>query len=563
MQITEDLLKKILVEPGVFTEKQFTLAQEDAKAKGITLYEYLLDSSLIKNSQLAQLIAAELKIPYIDLKHTQIDKQVLKYIPEKFAREQLVFPFKKEDKTLYVATANPTNFMVIDFMRKKLGLNIKYYFTADKDIKDMFDLYVEDVENSFEKIIEENVKIARNSYGKSKEHPIIKIVDEVIDYAYKNKASDIHIEPEEKYSLLRFRIDGMLHDIAEFPIDVHEQIVTRIKVMSNLRTDVRQQPQDGKIQKKMYDETLNLRVSLVPVTEGEKVVLRLLSEKSRKMSLKDLGFREESLEKIELGYKKPYGMILTTGPTGSGKTTTLYAILKNLNRREINIMTIEDPVEYEIAGISQIQVNNKAGLTFASGLRAIVRQDPDVILVGEIRDSETASIAVNSSMTGHLVLSTLHANDAATTVPRLFDMGVEPFLVASSLNVIVGQRLVRRICDNCKVSVELSQTDFKTYAKNFPAEFVKDHFKYSEYKRVYKGKGCDECHGTGYSGRVGIYEVMEIDDDIRVAIVNKQSAATIAEIAISKGMKTMLEDGLDKVKLGVTTIDEVIRVSKE
>ncbi len=563
MQITEDLLKRILVDTKIFTEKQFDLAKDDAKSKGITLYEYLSSSDLIKSSQLAQLISAELKIPYVDLKHTKIDKLALEYIPEKFARGQLVFPFKISNNTLYVATAKPGNFLSIDFIRKKIGLNVKYYFSSDKDIKEMFDMYVEDIENSFEKIIQDNIKMASESYGKSKEHPIIKIVDEIIDYAYKSKASDIHLEPEEKYSLLRFRIDGMLHDITEIPIEIHEQIITRIKVMSNLRTDVRQVPQDGKIQKKMYDETLNLRVSLVPVTEGEKAVLRLLSEKSRKMSLKDLGFRDDSLEKIELGYKKPYGMILTTGPTGSGKTTTLYAILKNLNRREINIMTIEDPVEYEIEGISQIQVNNKSGLTFASGLRAIVRQDPDVILVGEIRDSETANIAVNSSMTGHLVLSTLHANDASTTIPRLFDMGVEPFLVASSLNVVVGQRLVRRICDNCKVSVDMTASDYKAYAKNFPDEFVKDNFKHSDFKRVYKGKGCDECHGTGYVGRIGIYEVMEIDDDIRTAIVNKENASTISEIAISKGMRTMLEDGLEKVRLGITTIDEVIRVSKE
>lgn len=331
-------------------------------------------------------------------------------------------------------------------------------------------------------------------------------------------------------------------------------------MLSKLRTDEHQKAQDGKLVTKIEEDNLDLRVSIVPITNGEKVVMRLLSEKSRQFSLEDLGFSETDLVKVTTAYKKPHGMILSTGPTGSGKTTSLYAILKLLNKREVNIATIEDPVEYDMDGINQIQVNEKTELTFAKGLRSIVRQDPDIILVGEIRDEETAGIAINSAMTGHLVLSTLHTNDAATSIPRLTDMNIEPFLISSTVNIIIAQRLVRKICQNCRVSYE---SPVKDLTKNLSDASVAKHFKGEEKARLYKGQGCPTCQHTGYTGRIGVFEILEITDEIRKAIVDKKPANIIHDLAIKSGMTTMLDDGLEKTKKGLTTIEEVVRVTKE
>lgn len=563
MKITNEILQSILLDSGIVSRKEFDLAVKSAIAQDITLFQYLSESNIIKDDQLGQLIANYFNLPYINLNHLSIEDEVLKIIPEKFARQQKVISFLVENGELHIATPNPENIKIANLLKVKSDLPLKIHYTTEKSVREALDLYAKDVALAFEDLLAENIKQTKGSSGHYIEPPIIKIVDLIIDYAYKNKASDVHIEPEEDNALLRFRIDGMLHDIVKLPKKVHEQVVTRLKVMSDLRTDTRQIPQDGKIQVKMYDENLNLRVSTVPVVSGEKVVLRLLSEKSRNLTLADLGFKDESYERIKRGYSKPYGMILTTGPTGSGKTTTLYSILKLLNKREVNLMTIEDPVEYEIEGINQIQVNPKSGLTFANGLRSIVRQDPDIILVGEIRDHETAQIAVNSAMTGHLVLSTLHTNDAATTIPRLFDMGIEPFLVASSTNVIVGQRLVRKICEQCRHSLDLTQKEFKLRTQAIPEELIDKHFQVKKSIRVYEGKGCDVCHGTGYIGRIGIYEVMEVDEDIRRLIVTKSTSNEISAMAIKNGMTTMLEDGLEKIKMGITTIEEIVRVTKE
>jgi len=358
----------------------------------------------------------------------------------------------------------------------------------------------------------------------------------------------------------------MMTDIVRLPEEIHPRIVTRIKVLSKLRTDEHQAAQDGKIQwsapenSNFSTQKLDLRVSVVPSTDGEKIVMRLLSETSRQLSLEDLGFSVDDLTKVKEAYKKPHGMILATGPTGSGKTTTMYTILKLLNSREVNISTIEDPVEYDIEGITQIQVNKKTELTFAKGLRSLVRQDPDIILVGEIRDTETAEIATNAAMTGHLVLSTLHTNDSTTTMPRLTDMGIEPFLISSTINVVIAQRLVRKIHLKCRGSEEI---DIETLERSFDKSFITKAFGDKKKIRVYKGQGCAICNHSGYEGRVGIYEVLALDDDIRKAIVEKQDASSIRKIAVENGMITMAQDGLEKVKQGVTTIDEIIRVTQE
>jgi type II secretory ATPase GspE/PulE/Tfp pilus assembly ATPase PilB-like protein len=386
-----------------------------------------------------------------------------------------------------------------------------------------------------------------------------KIVDLLINYAAEDKASDVHIEPQEKNSLVRFRIDGILHDVLLLPKNLHDQVITRIKILSRLRTDEHFTPQDGKMRISLEEEDIDIRVSILPVTEGEKAVLRLLSSKFRKFSLVDLGMNEKDLKKVKDAYSRSYGMILSTGPTGSGKTTSIYAILKLLNTREKNITTIEDPAEYRIKGVNQINVNVKTNLTFANGLRSILRQDPNIIFVGEIRDSETAGIAVNASLTGHLVLSTLHTNDAATALPRLIDMNVEPFLVASTVNVIIAQRLVRKICEICKNTRNITPEEL---LKNLPPEIINKYIEKKTTITIYQGAGCKICHMTGYSGRIGVFEVLEITKAIRDLITKRQDADVILQKAIQEGMTTMLDDGLEKVFQGLTTIEEVLRVTK-
>src|SRR3989344_48478 len=418
MLVSDEQLSKILAETELISEDNLKKAKDVAAQSEIPLYKALLNLELISDENLGRIIADAVGVDFISLSRVSIPMDILQIVPEVVAIKQRIIVFNKDKDGLHLAMEDPKNVQIRQFVEKKVGIPVTPYFATEKDIGRALELYTKDVTAAFDEIIAENVKQAKVAKAGKAELPIIKIVDTIISYAYKNKASDIHIEPEEKYSLVRFRIDGILHDIVKLPPEVHPKIVTRIKVLSKLRTDEHQAPQDGKIQYKVGDDSLDIRVSTVPVTEGEKIVMRLLSERSRQASLGDLGFSDMNLAKIEKAYKKPYGMIVSTGPTGSRKTTTMYSILKILNERAVNIMTIEDPVEYDIQGVNQIQVNPKTNLTFATGLRSIVRQDPDIILVGEIRDEETAGIAVNSAMTGHLVLSTLHTNDAATAIPR-------------------------------------------------------------------------------------------------------------------------------------------------
>jgi type IV pilus assembly protein PilB len=428
--------------------------------------------------------------------------------------------------------------------------------------------YHEDIEKAFNQIIEENLRKLQKT-GKKEvsaekaalELPIIKIVDTIIEYGYENHASDIHIEPYEDREVIRFRIDGVLHDVLDLPKNIHDLVVTRLKIMAKLRTDEHRAAQDGRIEVRLKAEKLDIRVSIVPITEGEKVVMRLLAERTRRYSLEDLGFSPADYKKVKSAASKPYGMILATGPTGSGKTTTLYSILKGLNKREVNIATIEDPVEYEMEGVNQIQVNSRTNLTFAKGLRSIVRQDPDIIMVGEIRDVETAAIAVNAAMTGHLVLSTLHTNDAPTTLPRLLDMEVESFLVASTVNVVVGQRLVRLICKRCIESYTLKGEKLAIIKKELDFEKLLNK-KGINQLRLYRGKGCKYCNDSGYSGRIGIFEVMMISEKIKAMIMERKNSDEIKVQAISEGMTTVIGDGLQKALTGITTVEEVLRVSR-
>jgi type II secretory ATPase GspE/PulE/Tfp pilus assembly ATPase PilB-like protein len=389
--------------------------------------------------------------------------------------------------------------------------------------------------------------------------PIIKIVDAIIHTAYADKASDIHIEIEEERVLIRFRIDGVLHDMANLPKQLHSSIITRIKILSKLRTDEHFDAQDGKMRVQLNEEHLDIRVSVVPTAEGEKAVLRLLSSAFRSFSLSDLGMKKSDLVKVEDAISRSDGLILSTGPTGSGKTTSIYSLLKLINTREKNITTIEDPVEYRIKGVNHIPVNTRTGFTFAKGLRSVLRQDPDVIFVGEIRDTETANLAVNAALTGHLVFSTIHTNDAATAIPRMIDMSAEPFLLASTVNVVIAQRLVRKICTSCKKERVIAR-DILT--KQIPDTTWKQYFGKKTSITLFQGKGCAKCHMTGYAGRVGIFEVLEITEKIRSMIMERKDAASIRKAAIAEGMTPLLDDGIQKITSGQTTLEEVLRVIK-
>lgn len=558
MLVTDDQLKALLINAKIADDKKLAEVAEYAKNSDISFTNALTEKDIVTDENLGMLIADFLKIPFISLAKISIPEELLHIIPERIARKQKIIPFGRDGTTLKIAMADPRNTKVLELVSQKIGGGkIAAYMATDRDISNALRVYRKDLQKTFQgmiqgqdatinSLIEDNIPVAR-------------IVDLLISYAYQDKASDIHIEPEEKDSLVRFRIDGVLHDVLVLPKALHERVLTRIKVLSRLRTDEHLSAQDGKMRMMLEEENLDLRVSIVPVVEGEKVVLRLLSSQSRKITLVDLGMSERDLKKVQSGYSKSYGMILLTGPTGSGKTTSIYAILKILNTREKNITTVEDPVEYRIKGLNQINVNPKTNLTFAAALRSILRQDPNVIFVGEIRDGETAGIAVNAALTGHLVLSTLHTNDAATALPRLTDMKVEPFLVASTVNVIIGQRLIRKICEMCKTSVAINYQDL---VSNIPEKVIAKNFGAKKEIRIYQGKGCEICHFTGYQGRIGIYEVLEVTPTIRKLITEKNDSDVISEAAIKEGMTTMMDDGLEKVLRGITTIEEVLRATK-
>lgn len=567
MGIDDSRLYTLLAELDYISADDLKKAQATATSQGNSLYETLLTTDLISDENLGKLIAYSLQLPFITLGQATVPPEVLKITPESMAQKFKIITYGSDDQGLKIATSNHLQKDIFEMLAKKAGQkNYRVFFATDRDLENALNLYKKELTSAFESLLPGKVGV---------EVPVAKIVDTLIEYANDRNASDIHIEPTRTTCQIRFRIDGVLQDVLRLPRSLHDQVTTRIKVMSRLRTDEHFSAQDGRMRimfgTPQEKDDIDVRVSIVPITAGEKVVMRLLSSHNRQFSLTDLGMGETDLAKVSSGFLRPYGMVLSTGPTGSGKTTSMYAILKILNTREKNIATIEDPVEYEVAGINQIQVNAKTNLTFANGLRSILRQDPDIIYVGEIRDEETADIAINSAMTGHLVLSTLHTNDAVTALPRLIDMKIEPFLVASTVNVIIGQRLVRKICDRCRVSVELTRD--KTGWKGDPKltaqlagmspKLVAKYFGTSGSARVYQGKGCTVCHGTGYIGRVGIFEVLNVSPKIQELISQKANAEVLEQQAISEGMTTMMDDGLSKAQRGLTTLEEVARVTRE
>lgn len=558
MIINDDELKALVIAHKLIDEKGVGIIMEYIQNTDTNLYDALIEKNIITDENLGILVADYFKAPFVVLSKLSIPEEVFRLIPERVARKQKAIPFYKDDKTIRVAVANPKNKVVLDLIGRKTGLEVVPYLATERDISNTFYIYRQDIQKTFDDILQQEVYGVSNTVIRE-DAPIIKLTNLIIEYAYQDKASDVHIEPQEQNCLIRFRLDGMLHDIVKLPKNLHDRIISRIKVISNLRTDEHMSAQDGKMRYHIEDEMMDVRVSILPIVDGEKAVLRLLSTHARQFSLLDLGMNETDLKKLNRSVSKSYGMILSTGPTGSGKSTTIYSILRILNRREKNITTVEDPVEYRIKGVNQINVNPKSGLTFASGLRSILRQDPNIIFVGEIRDTETASIAVNAALTGHLVLSTLHTNDAATALPRFIDMKVEPFLVASTVNIIIAQRLIRKICEMCKTTYTVPKEEF---TKNFPKDIIlKNLGDQTEYK-IYRGNGCKICHNTGYSGRLGIFEILEVSNEIKALIVQKMDSEVITKQAVKEGMTTMLDDGLDKVRRGLTTFEEVLRVTK-
>lgn len=562
--VSDAQLKKFLSELEIISKDRLEEAEKEAKIKNQTLARVLLDKGLISDEHLGQIIADFLGFPFVVLKKETIPESVLELVPETMARKQKIIAFREEVDKIHLAMANPNDLETVRLIAKKTGKEVVPYFATERDLSSAFEKYRKELRKEFSEILKESiaeleeveVSIEKGAF----EVPVVNLVNAILSHAYQSNASDIHIEPHEKFSLLRFRIDGVMHDIATLPKSVHELIVARIKILAGLRTDEHFAAQDGKTKEILNSETVDIRVSIVPILEGEKVVMRLLAERGRAFNLENLGLGQEDYEKVKKAAQEPWGMILATGPTGCGKTTTMYAILKLLNRREVNICTIEDPVEYDIEGVNQIQVNPKTNLTFAEGLKSIIRQDPDIILVGEIRDNETARIAVNAAMTGHLLLSTLHTNDAATALPRLLEMGIEPFLIASTVNLIIAQRLVRKICPRCIVSYTMEISELKN---KLPPEIFEKYFGKAKIIRFYKGKGCSICRNTGYLGRIGIFEVLEMRDNIRELIMAKANADELAKAAVKNGMTTMFEDGIKKVISGVTTLEEVLGAVRE
>ena len=563
MKLSIEKLKKILVEPGHISEANFKKAQTEAESQKKTIESVLIHKDLIKDNQLGQLIALETGFNFINLGKERVDEDILDFIPEPVAKTRGVIAFGEDKGRIKIGMLNPDNLETKHLVEKRFGRPVSVYYMTQRDFVNAISKYKANIKVTFNKILKqiENQELSRPEQDQA----IVKIVDMMLLYGYQNKASDIHIEPYRKKVLARFRIDGIMHDVLDVPKDLSELILTRIKIMSKMRTDEHRAAMDGKLKFKAENELIDVRVSIVPVTEGENVVMRLLSSSSRQYGLTDLGMNAKDLDKVNRTIKNPHGMIVVTGPTGSGKTTTVYAVMRILNTRDVHISSIEDPVEYDIEGISQIQVNPKTNLTFAKGLKSIVRQDPDIIMIGEVRDEETADIAINSAMTGHLVLTTLHANDAATTLPRFLDMEVEPYLVASTMNVIIAQRLVRKICPKCKMSFKITDEIKRLIERNINVKeaLIVKKGKNIDNLYLYKGAGCSICHKTGTLGRIGLFEVLEMDEDIKDLVVKRATSDEITKMARTQGMTTILEDGIDKILNGLTTIDEVIRVTKE
>jgi type IV pilus assembly protein PilB len=550
-------LGTMLLEEGMISSKDLEVAVAKQRTSGLPLGKILVEEGLVKEADLVRTLARQIGIEYVDLSETSIDPAAVALVPEYLLSRYLVLPIGFEDDRLVVAMADPANVLAIDDLRAVSGMGISPRVATRSELEDAIQRQ-QRLDESVSDLAEQAAEDSREDTDVSglevaaEEAPVVKLMNTIIGRAINERASDIHIEPGERELRIRFRIDGVLHEVMSTPRSISNAVVSRIKIMSDLDISERRVPQDGRVGLRVGGRPVDIRVATLPSIHGEKVVMRILDKGASVASLEDLGFAEYNLQRYEAAYSRPYGAILVTGPTGSGKTTTLYSTLAVLNREDVNIITVEDPVEYRLAGLTQIQVNRKAGLLFATALKSILRADPDIILIGEIRDGETAAIATEAALTGHLVLSTLHTNDAPSAVGRLIDMGVEPFLVSSALDAVVAQRLARMLCDRCKVAYTPERRVLEDIGWEFHGS--------DEVPELYRAEGCSHCSNTGYRGRVSINEVMLLSEEIQHMTVERQSAHDIMKAAIAEGMRPLRQDGLEKAASGLTSLEEVLRV---
>jgi type IV pilus assembly protein PilB len=593
MRISDEIITKLLIGNNVATEQQLSSLRDQAVTASHTLQEAAIEGKLITEADLTKLFAQYADLPYIEIDPKDIPTDTLNRIPERIARQYSAVIFKIDDDGLvHLAMDDPDDVQAVNFIEKEIGENVKIYIAPHANILLCLDNYRGDVGEELKEVID----IQREDDGNAQQvseadiaenSPIAQTVNLLLEYAIRSQASDVHIEPREDFVQIRYRIDGVLQEVNRLPRNVLNALISRIKILANLKIDEHRVPQDGRFKIKVAGKQYALRVSTLPIADGEKVVMRILDESNQAVTLQDLGYWGHSLEVISTAITEPDGMILITGPTGSGKSTSLFSVLTMLNKPNVNISTVEDPVEYKIKGVNQTQTNPKAGMTFANGLRALLRQDPNIIMVGEIRDSETADLGVQAALTGHLVFSTLHTNNAATCLPRLLDMGIEPFLIASTVKAVVGQRLVRRLCMTCRQQYQPDQTEIEEVVKMFNLRqgqtFAYVHALDSAALQQGVGgttpqgtndatitslwranpEGCDECSHTGYKGRIGIYEVLAISVPVQRMIMASATSTQIQDQGITEGMVTMQSDGLVKMLRGNTTLEEVMRVTKE
>jgi type IV pilus assembly protein PilB len=558
-----DRLGDILIREGLITRDQLSAALTEQKSSGHRLGYVLVKLGLVNELEVTKVLARQYRMPAVDLTRFEVDPKILKLVPGDFALKHVVLPLKREGRTLTVAMADPTNTGVLDDLKFITRYDLfpviageytlrnlieKHYESSDQQLqsilKDIEGMGAEDVE-----VVEEQEEEAATQ-AQINDAPVVKLINGILTDAVKRGASDIHIEPFEHEIRVRYRIDGALQEVMKPPVKMKAALTSRVKILSQLNIAERRVPQDGRLKLKMGNRVIDFRVSTLPVIFGEKIVLRILDKGNLTLDLTTFGFEPKAEKDLMRAILNPYGMVLVTGPTGSGKTTTLYSALSRINTVETNIMTAEDPVEYNLMGINQVLVRNEIGLTFAAALRAFLRQDPNIIMIGEIRDLETGSIAIKAALTGHLVLSTLHTNDAPSTITRMIDMGIEAFNVASAVNLVVAQRLVRRICRDCKAPATYTDEELSYLGDNI-----------DELRRLpfQKGRGCETCNGTGYKGRAGLYEVMALSPEIRRAILRGASVQELRDLAVSEGMLTLRMDGIKKIEKGVTTLEEVIK----
>jgi type IV pilus assembly protein PilB len=558
-------LGDLLVREGLITREQLLQALEQQRGTNNRLGYTLVKLGLVQEIEITKMLARQYRVPAVDLSRFEVDEKIVKLLPADVAVKHTVLPLKREGRTLTVAMADPTNVSVVEDLKFITRFDIFPVIAGEYTLRTAIERHYEQGEVQLQSLLkdmeEEELEVIEEEEEEeappqiADDAPVVKLINGIMTDAVKRGASDIHIEPFENEIRVRYRIDGTLQEVMKPPVKLKAALTSRVKIMSNLNIAERRVPQDGRIKLKMGQRVIDFRVSTLPVIFGEKIVLRILDKSNLTLDLQKFGFEAKAEQDLMRAILNPYGMVLVTGPTGSGKTTTLYSALSRVNTLEVNIMTAEDPVEYNIHGINQVLVRTEIGMTFAAALRAFLRQDPNIIMVGEVRDLETGSIAIKAALTGHLVLSTLHTNDAASTITRLIDMGIEPFNVASAVNLIVAQRLVRRICDGCKEEQEYSKEELLA-ALGVGGKDASD-ITFS------RGEGCDLCAGTGYKGRQGLYEVMAVTPELRRMILRGASTAELKDQAVEDGMLTLRMDGMMKIRKGITTLEEVVKETAE